>query len=210
MPHDDFAFDPIPGLPEALPKGEEILWQGRPDAWALARQAMALRWIAAYFGVLMIWRFAASSQMMDPAQALASTLPFAVLGLATVAILTGIAWVLARTTVYTITNRRVAMRIGAALPLTLNLPFSALETAGLDLRADGTGTIALTMTEGSKVSYLVAWPHVRPWHMARTQPALRAIPDAAAVAQLLADAAETRLSEPKIARVDTHSAVAAE
>jgi hypothetical protein len=171
---------------------------------------MALRWIAAYFGVLMIWRFAASSQMMDPAQALASTLPFAVLGLATVAILTGIAWVLARTTVYTITNRRVAMRIGAALPLTLNLPFSALETAGLDLRADGTGTIALTMTEGSKVSYLVAWPHVRPWHMARTQPALRAIPDAAAVAQLLADAAETRLSEPKIARVDTHSAVAAE
>ncbi len=29
--HDDFAFDPLPGLPEALPAGENILWQGRPD-----------------------------------------------------------------------------------------------------------------------------------------------------------------------------------
>ena len=38
--------------------------------------------------------------------------------------------------------------------------------------------------------------------MSKTQPALRAIPDAAAVAKLLADAAETRLSVPVIGRTE--------
>ena len=31
--HDDFAFDRMPGLPERPPRGELILWQGRPDTW---------------------------------------------------------------------------------------------------------------------------------------------------------------------------------
>ncbi len=39
--HDkDFDFDPVPGLPERLPAGEEILWQGRPEALTLAREAL--------------------------------------------------------------------------------------------------------------------------------------------------------------------------
>lgn len=210
MSHDDFAFDPIPGLPEALPAGEQILWQGRPDGWALAKQAMGLRWIALYFGVLIVWRITASAQIMDLTAAMGTAIPLALLGLLAVGILSGIAVILARATVYTITNRRVAMRIGAALPLTLNLPFASLDSAGLDARRNGTGTIALRMTEGSKVSYLVAWPHVRPWHMARTEPALRAIPNAKAVAELLAEAAETRLSEPEIEIIAPAGAVAAE
>ena len=36
------------------------------------------------------------------------------------------AWASARTTVYTITNRRVVMRFGIALPMTLNLPFTLI------------------------------------------------------------------------------------
>ena len=39
MSHDDFAIEPIPGLPERPPQGEEILWQGRPNWWALAKSA---------------------------------------------------------------------------------------------------------------------------------------------------------------------------
>ena len=31
MSEDDFAVEPIEGLPELLPKGEVILWQGRPN-----------------------------------------------------------------------------------------------------------------------------------------------------------------------------------
>lgn len=35
--HDDFAVEPIPGLPELPPEGEHILWQGAPCWHALAR-----------------------------------------------------------------------------------------------------------------------------------------------------------------------------
>ena len=45
--HDDFATEPVPGLPGHLPPGEVVLWQGRPDAWRLAREAFALDWFAA-------------------------------------------------------------------------------------------------------------------------------------------------------------------
>ena len=37
----------------------------------------------------------------------------------------------ARATLYTITNRRVAMRIGAALTVTLNLPFTQIDNAAV-------------------------------------------------------------------------------
>ena len=62
----------------------------------------------------------------------------------------------------------------------------------------------------TRLSYLMCWPHVRPWHMAKTQPALRCIPDAARVAQILSDAAETRVSQPTVTRTAPTGAVAAE
>jgi hypothetical protein len=49
MSHDDFATEPVEGLPERPPEGESILWQGRPQAWALARESLAIRWVAGYF-----------------------------------------------------------------------------------------------------------------------------------------------------------------
>jgi len=117
----------------------------------------------------------------------------------------------ARSTVYTITTARVAMRIGVALTVTLNLPFRQIGAANLALKSNGTGTIALQTLGDTRISYLVCWPHVRPWHFNRTQPALRAIPDAAAVAKILAEAAETRMSQPIITQTRTPAhAVAAE
>jgi hypothetical protein len=44
------------------------------------------------------------------------------------------------------------------------------------------------------LSYLVCWPHVRPWRF-QTQPALRCIPNARRVAQLLAIHAEERVGQ---------------
>jgi hypothetical protein len=58
----------------------------------------------------------------------------------------------------------------------------------------------------TQLSYLVLWPHVRPWHMRKTEPALRSIPDAKRIAGLLADAAETRVSQPAIATRATRPA----
>ncbi|MFN3937820.1 MAG: photosynthetic complex putative assembly protein PuhB [Gemmobacter sp.] len=208
--HDDFAFEPIRGLPARPPKGETILWQGRPDGWRLAREAFALDWIAAYFVLIVLWRGGAGWAEGGIAGALAFGIPYAVMGLVGCLVVLGLAWVQARATVYTVTTARIAMRIGAALTVTLNLPFRQIAAAALDLRRGGTGTIAIRTPGETRLSYLVCWPHVRPWHMRRTEPALRCIPDAARVARILADAAETRMTQPEIARTAPAAAVAAE
>lgn len=212
MPHDtDITVEPIRGLPEALPNGEEILWQGRPLVLPLAREALSLDWILGYFALLIVWRVAVSSTAMPIAAALLTGLPFLVLAAVASAIILAIAWIQSRATVYTITTERVAMRIGAALTLTLNLPFPKIAAADLELRKSGTGTIALRTLGHVKLSYLVLWPHVRPWHMKQTQPALRCIPDSARVAAILAEAAENRVSRPTITRAGVVAgAVAAE
>lgn len=207
--HDDFAMEPLPGLPERPPAGEDILWQGRPATFALAREAFKITWVMGYFVVLAVWRAAVVSDG-SPVSIFAVMLPYLALGLTACAILTGMAWVQARSTVYTITTARVAMRIGAALTVTLNVPFRQIGAATLAKGAGGTGTIALQTLGDTRISYLVCWPHVRPWHLARTQPALRCIPDAANVARLLAEAAETRINEPVVTRAAPGMALAAE
>ncbi|WP_371038747.1 photosynthetic complex putative assembly protein PuhB [Rhodosalinus sp. FB01] len=198
--HDDFAFEPVEGLPEAPPEGEHILWQGRPDWWALALESLNLKWVMGYFVFLAAWRLVAAMDLMPFSQALAISTPFLVMGLVVCALLALIAWVQARATVYTITNRRVAMRVGAALTVTLNLPYTQIANAHLDLRRRGTGTIALDLLGETKFSYLVLWPHARPWRLRHPEPALRCIPDAAHVARLLAEAAEARIEQPRSAR----------
>ena len=210
MPHDDFEIEPIKGLPERPPEGEEILWQGRPSTFALARESLNIYWVLGYFALLSVWRFVSVIDLMPLGQALAATLPVIVLGGIVYGLLYLTALIQARATVYTITTSRVAMRIGAALTLTLNLPYRELGNAALDLRRDGTGTIALDTTGQTKLSYLVIWPHARPWHFGSTQPALRCIPDAEQVAHILADAAEARINVPEIGRATTLDAMAAE
>ena len=101
---------------------------------------------------------------------------------------------------YTVSIRRDAMRIGAAQTTTLNLPYTQIANAMLDLRRGGTGTIAFETMGDTRLSYLLCWPHLRPWHMKATQPALRCIPDAERVAALISDAAQARIAEPRLER----------
>lgn len=210
MSHDDFAIEPVEGLPERPPEGEKILWQGRPNWWALAKESLNLYWLPGYFMLLAAWRFMTVIDQVTFGKALWASLPFLIMGGVVCALLVVIAIVQARATMYTITNRRVAMRIGAALTVTLNLPFTQIKNADLDLRKSGTGTIALDLLGDTRLSYLVCWPHVRPWVMRHTQPALRCIPDARHVAGLLAEAAEARISVPQVSRTPQQPAVAAE
>jgi hypothetical protein len=208
--HDDFAFDPLPGLPERPPQGELILWQGRPDPWALARDAYRIRWFAVYFALIVIWRAGAAFADGGLALALAIGLPYLALGLLGLTVIYALAWAQARATTYTLTTARVVMRIGAALPVTFNLPFAQVGAASLDLRRDGTGTIALDTLGETRISVLVAWPHLRPGHWRKTQPALRSIPDAGRVARMLAEAAEARLTQPAVVRTPALAPVPAE
>ena len=214
MHHDDFKFEPVRGLPEALPADEYIIWQGAPDALRLAKDAWGLNWIIGYFVVLALWRVGVSSTSYTVTEAMGHGIPFLLGGALAALILYGIAYVQARSTVYTLTNKRVAMRIGAALTMTLNLPYVCIGNADLGLRKSGLGTLTFEMVGDTRLSYLMTWPHVRPWHFTRTQPAFRSIPQAAHVARLFAEAAETRVSAPQVSRIDADhgapGAVAAE
>ncbi|MEQ6250753.1 photosynthetic complex putative assembly protein PuhB [Sulfitobacter sp. HNIBRBA3233] len=202
MHHDDFKFEPVRGLPEALPKDEHILWQGAPSALRLAKDAWKMNWIMGYFVVLALWRVAVSAATVPLSTAMGHGIPLLLAGLVACAIVYTIATVQARSTVYTLTNKRVAMRIGAALTMTLNLPYVCIGNANAAVRRDGHGTIAFELIGDTRFSHIMTWPHVRPWYVSKTQPAFRSIPDAARVAQIFADAAETRVNQPKIERLD--------
>ena len=212
MTHDDFQFEPVRGLPEELPEDEHILWQGAPNPRALAREAWGIRWVMGYFVLLAVWRIWVSATQVSLTQSMAHGIPFVIIGGIACAIIYGIAYMQAKSTVYTLTNKRVGMRIGAALTMTLNLPYTWIGTAKLDTKPAGTGTLAFELIGETRLSYLMTWPHVRPWRINRTQPALRCIPHAAKVAEIFAEAAETRISQPQITRVEPNSgaAVAAE
>jgi len=179
-------YEPVPGLPERLPAGETILWQGAPEREALARRALHVRTIAWYFAALAAWR--GLTLAADGAAALdiaAGAGLLLVLGAAAIVPLALYAWASARTTLYTITNRRVVIRAGVALPTTFNVPFAAIEAAGLKLHGGGVGDIALRLVPDQKIAYVFLWPHARPWRFARPEPTLRCVPDAERVAQLL-------------------------
>lgn len=189
MPHDDFQTEAVRGLPERPPEGERIVWQGAPAWRSLARSWLRTRWVGGWFVLLAAWRSAAmAADGATGTEILAVVVWLLGLGAAAVAVLWGIAYVTAKATVYTVTTRRVAMRIGTALTLTLNLPFRWIVSADLRLNRDGTGDIPLTLGGNDKLSWLMLWPHARPWKLAKPQPMLRAIPEAGRVATLLAEA----------------------
>jgi hypothetical protein len=190
-------YEPLPGLPAPLPQGEALLWQGSPCWQALARRALRMRQIAVYFAALAAWCAAAGLSAGTPAGDITlSMLRLGAFAALAVALLALFAWLVARTTLYTITTRRVVMRFGIALPMTLQIPFRMIDAAGLQVWQDGTGDIALTLRAGQRVAYLVLWPHARPWRMTRPAPTLRALPDAASAAQILGRALAAAALQP--------------
>jgi hypothetical protein len=185
----EHEFEAAPGLPEPLPPGERILWQGRPDWRRVALRAFHARKLAIYFAAILVLRGAnvlADGHGISAALvAMAWLLPLVVFALGTVLTL---AWLTGRTTVYTITSKRVVMRIGIVLTLTFNLPLKRIASAGLRVERDGLGDIPLTLAEGSQIAWLHLWPHCRPWQMRRPEPMLRSLQNAEQVAAILARA----------------------
>jgi hypothetical protein len=197
MSHDDFAFEPIRGLPERPPEGEVILWQGQPNWLRLSIDSLNVWWVLGYFIFLFVWRFISVSDLMPIYQAVLVSLPFLALALIVTLLLMLVGYIQANATVYTITNKRVVMRIGAALTVTLNLPFTEIENAAIASGSKDFGTIVIDTKQTTKFSFLVLWPHARAWHFKKPQPSLRCIPDAAQVAKILSNAAKARLIEEK-------------
>lgn len=184
----EHEFEPIPGLPADLPEGEAIVWQGRPQWRMLARRGFKVRWLAAYFAVFVAARTIStvtSGQWSDGAVQLVAMIAVfsACLGLCQL-----LAWLAARSTLYTITTHRVVMRIGVALPITWNLPFARIAAADRIQRPEGDGDIVLRLVAPDRVALFHLWPHSQMTGLLRASPTLRAIAEPAMVAALLEDA----------------------
>jgi hypothetical protein len=188
-------FEPIRGLPGDLPEGETILWQGAPDWRVLVGEAFHIRLVGAYFLAMLIWRMSGALAGGGHLQAALTTVlqvsPLAVAGLA---LLTFLAWLNSRTTVYTITNRRVVMRFGAAFSKAINIPFEVIDNAAVKTLPEGAGDLALTLKAPNKIAFLMLWPHARPWKLAAPEPTLRAIPRAEEAAKVLASAMQREMA----------------
>jgi len=182
--HHEHEFEAAPGLPEPLPPGERMLWQGRPDWVALAIEVFHVRKLAIYFLIMLAVQ--ALYLLGEPQARLAGPLLTSGLlaGLALM-MLTTTAWFSARTTLYTLTDRRVLMRVGMVLTLTFNLPLRQIAGASFRPLAHGHGDIALELRGSDRIAWFHLWPHVRAWQMRKPQPSLRCLPDAARVGQLV-------------------------
>ena len=184
----EHEFEPQHGLPERLPANERILWQGSPDPATLAIEAFHLRAVALYFVALMVWRAATAWGDGGPLSALESLIWPALLSATALGLLGTLAWLTARTAVYTLTDKRVVMRIGVVLTLTFNLPLRVVESAAVRRRRSGHGDLVLVLSGSDHIPYFHLWPHARPWRLSRTEPMLRALPRVDAVADALARA----------------------
>jgi Bacterial PH domain len=197
----EHEFEAQYGLPEKLPNGERILWQGAPDWMVLARRVFHVDKVAVYFVLMLAWRFASTLSDTQSVTAAFGSLtwlvPFFALGLGLLLVM---GWWSARSTAYTLTDKRIVMRIGIVLTVTYNLPLSRIESADLHKAGAGCQDIALTLEPDTRIAWLHLWPHVRPWRFAHTQPMLRALPDTQAVAALLASAWSQVNGEPASSR----------
>jgi Bacterial PH domain len=179
-------YEPVRGLPERLPDGERLLWQGSPQWRILAWRAFHLPLLATYFGVLIAARMAAKAIRGEPPVAvLFDGLWFLLPSIAVLGVVVLFAWGVARTSVYTITTRRIVMRFGIGLSVTANLPFARVDVAAARLASDRSGNISLGLAKGERVSWLFFWPHVRGWRFTRPEPTLLALADADEVARIL-------------------------
>jgi len=183
------------------------VWQGVPRWQALARRAFHVDTAAVYFTALLaihsIYVVMDGRGMTAVLASLSWQIPLSVVCIGLLALA---GWLYARSTIYTLTNRRVVIRSGAVTPMMVNLPLENMESAGVRYCSDGTGDIVLTMRTGTrKLFYSLLWPHVRPWQFRRVQPLMRAVehPEdlAAALANVVAD---LRLSDntPRVEETD--------
>lgn len=185
----EHEFEPELGLPEKLPKGERILWQGSPDTKAILLRVFHLKMLSIYFGLLLAYRlvtgFTESEALTEILFAGIRIVAISGLGLGLIGLL---GYLIASTAIYTITNKRVVMRIGIVLNMTFNFPLKMIESADCGVTKHGSGDIYLKLSKGTKIAIFHLWPHARPGKWAVPQPALRGIKNCPEVAQILVDA----------------------
>ncbi len=159
---------------------ETVLWKGRPGLPVLTRTAFHLGSFAVYMAAMIL--LAVFFGNADSAIFLTG---LAVFGAVVIQL---IAWQCMRSTLYILTDVRLIMRIGMAVETRINIPLKHIKSADLNMRGREHGDIAVELGGERLLGYLLLWPHARPFHFARPQPMLRAVPEAQKVASILAEA----------------------
>jgi hypothetical protein len=190
----EHEWEAAPGLPSRLPANERVVWQGAPDWRSLACHAFHVPKLAAYFALMLLVQLINLSSPdsgvgWKPLDAIELKSLFVAAGLYALALglLMGAAWMSASTTLYTLTNKRVVMRIGIVLTLTFNIPYKRIAGASLKPYRDGMGDIALALYPEDRIGWAHLWPHQRAWHISQPQPTLRCLSDGRQVGQMLLD-----------------------
>jgi Bacterial PH domain len=182
-------FNQFKELPAPLPSGERVIWQGKPSFKGLALRSFHIREVAIYFGVLMLWKLGSNWAHGGSLQeGVTSVLWLVAPAISAIAVLAGLAWLFRRAACYTITTKRVLFQFGVALPMTMNIPLSKIANAALKTYRDGSGDIPIELNDPKRVSYVLLWPHIRPWRLRMPEPMLRGVPDAAVAAAKLSEA----------------------
>lgn len=185
----EHEFEPQFGLPERLPADEAILWQGSPRVGVLLTSAFHFRKLIFYFSALILacaWpALEQGAGVVAVLQGIKWIAPLAVMALLGVWTL---AWMTAQTTVYTLTNKRVVMRLGIVLTVTYNLPLKQIKASDVRALEAGAGDITLALKGSDRIAWVQLWPSVRPWRLTQPEPTLRAIGDVAEVAAQLSAA----------------------
>ena len=178
-------FEPTFGFPESLPTSEKVLWQGSPCAWLIARRIFFLPHLFFYFLILSCLTLIFNSEVLTLKDLFIKFLSYMSLGMVAIFLLLAISYLISSTTVYSVTDKRVVMRIGIVLNLSLNIPFSKIETAELKAYPDKSGDISLNLVPDNKIAYLHLWPHCRPWFFSSPRPRLSCLKDVEVIASCL-------------------------
>jgi hypothetical protein len=205
--HHEHEFEAALGLPEQLPRNEYVIWQGQPDWKQLAVDAFHVRKITAYFAFMVFLQCVhlvdANTTWLDMAKQLGTSICLALIALG---LLTWSAYLSSKATIYTLTNKRVVMRIGIVLSLTFNVPLKKIVASDLLILKNHVGNIALGISTDSPIGWLNLWPHVRAWRINAPQPTLRCIPQAEGVGQFILQAWRKESPQEQLVSVQATSA----
>lgn len=172
----EYEDEPVEGLPDFLPEGETMVWQGRPTVAAMARRVFFIPHLALYFGLLIaghtVYRL---MEGVSAAQVMGTFVWQAGLAATVVVLLAWLARSYAASVMYTLTSERLVIRSGVALPMMVNIPIEQITAADMRVYRDGTGDIVLTPIADRKLHWVLLWPNVSAWYSRPIRPLLRGL-----------------------------------
>ena len=172
----EYEDEPVEGLPDFLPEGETMVWQGRPTVAAMARRVFFIPHLALYFGLLIaghtVYRL---MEGVSAAQVVGTFVWQAGLAATVLVLLAWLARSYAASVLYTLTSERLVIRSGVALPMMVNIPIEQITAADMRVYRDGTGDIVLTPVADRKLHWVLLWPNVSAWYSRPIRPLLRGL-----------------------------------